>query len=44
MAADYRWIERLLRAANQAAPNGIAALALVFGILMVVLSLVVLLR
>lgn len=39
MANDEGWVERLIRAANSAAPNGIAALALIFGILVMVFVL-----
>lgn len=42
MAENSGWLEKLIRAANQAAPNGIAALALIFGILLVVMVLVIL--
>ena len=35
MAKNDSWFEKLLRAANQAAPNGIAAQALIFGFLLV---------
>jgi hypothetical protein len=44
MSEDGGWVERCIKAANQAAPNGIAALALIFGILMVLMVLVILRR
>jgi hypothetical protein len=44
MADENSWLERLVRAANNAAPNGIAALALIFGILLVMMAFVVLRR
>lgn len=42
MLENENWLERLIRAANRVAPNGIAALALIFGILMILLVFVVL--
>jgi len=44
MPKNGSWFERLILAANQARPNGIAALDLVFGILLVMMVFVVLLR
>jgi len=41
---NENWLEKLIRAANRVAPNGIAALALIFGILMTLLVFVVLWR
>jgi len=44
MPKNSGWFERLILAANQARPNGIAALALVFGILLVMMVFVILRR
>lgn len=41
---ENNWLARIIRAANQIAPNGIAALALIFGILTVVMVMLVLRR
>ncbi len=44
MTEDRCWLERLIESVNRVAPSGIAALALIFGILTVVMMLAVLKR